>query len=240
MKYITTSWDDGHPLDFRIGELLHKYNLNGTFYIPQSNIEHIVMTEDEILELSKSFEIGGHTISHKPILSKSVDVFETEILGCRTWIKNITGNTPNSFCFPLGKYNQAAIDYSKSIGFKTLRSTELLNTNITGNDNLNPTTIQLYPHSTFTYIKHLCKRGNIQSLATYFKLGAHYNLHQLVDAYIQHIIDKGGCFHLWGHSWEIDQFNLWSTLEQVFKQISGIKEIQYLNNNNVTLLNAAK
>ena len=240
MAYITTSWDDGHPLDFRIAELLYKYSLNGTFYIPQSNIENVVMNENQIVELSQSFEIGGHTISHKPITSNSIELFETEILGCQNWIKNVTGTLPNSFCFPRGKYNLEAINYCKSIGFKTIRSTELLNTNITGNDNLNPTTIQLYPHSTFTYIKHLSKRGNILSLAKYFKLGAKSNLHQLVDAYIQQIINKGGCFHVWGHSWEIDQFKLWKTLEDVLKQISGIKELQYLNNNDVTLLNASK
>ena len=42
MKIITTSWDDGHPLDFKLAELLNKYNLKGTFYIPRSNAEHRV------------------------------------------------------------------------------------------------------------------------------------------------------------------------------------------------------
>ena len=34
--YITTSWDDGHPLDLRVAELLTKYGLHGTFYIPKA------------------------------------------------------------------------------------------------------------------------------------------------------------------------------------------------------------
>ena len=33
---ITTSWDDGHPLDLRLAELLHKYDVPATFYIPVS------------------------------------------------------------------------------------------------------------------------------------------------------------------------------------------------------------
>ena len=32
--YITTSWDDGHPLDLRVAELLSEYHLQGTFYVP--------------------------------------------------------------------------------------------------------------------------------------------------------------------------------------------------------------
>ena len=33
---ITTSWDDGHPLDLRVAELLAKYGLQGTFYVPMT------------------------------------------------------------------------------------------------------------------------------------------------------------------------------------------------------------
>jgi len=61
LKLITTSWDDGHPKDFKIAELLDKYNLQATFYIPKENAEHEVMKEERILELSKKYEIGGHT-----------------------------------------------------------------------------------------------------------------------------------------------------------------------------------
>jgi hypothetical protein len=31
VAYITTSWDDGHPLDLRVAELLAKYGLKDTF-----------------------------------------------------------------------------------------------------------------------------------------------------------------------------------------------------------------
>jgi hypothetical protein len=36
--YITTSWDDGHPSDLRLADLLHKHSLRGTFYVPPENI----------------------------------------------------------------------------------------------------------------------------------------------------------------------------------------------------------
>jgi len=34
--YITTSWDDGHPMDLRVAALLAKYGIAGTFYVPAS------------------------------------------------------------------------------------------------------------------------------------------------------------------------------------------------------------
>jgi hypothetical protein len=34
--YITTSWDDGHPSDLRVAELLIKHGLRGTFYVPMT------------------------------------------------------------------------------------------------------------------------------------------------------------------------------------------------------------
>ena len=46
---VTTSWDDGHPLDFKIASLLEEYNLKGTFYIPKANCENLVMEEEEII-----------------------------------------------------------------------------------------------------------------------------------------------------------------------------------------------
>jgi peptidoglycan-N-acetylglucosamine deacetylase len=60
---ITTSWDDGHPLDFRIANLLAKHGIPGTFYLPLKNVRPTV-SPSEIRELSLSFEIGAHTVNH--------------------------------------------------------------------------------------------------------------------------------------------------------------------------------
>src|SRR5688500_11915407 len=31
---VTTSWDDGHPLDIRLAEMLARHGVAGTFYVP--------------------------------------------------------------------------------------------------------------------------------------------------------------------------------------------------------------
>lgn len=37
-------------------------------------------------------------------------------------------------------------------------------------------------------------------------------------------------FHLWGHSWEIDQLVLWGSLESFLKEIARQPDVQYLTN----------
>ena len=61
---VTTSWDDGHPLDLKLAELLGKYNIPGTFYIPPENSERECLTPEGIHELSQYVDIGGHTLRH--------------------------------------------------------------------------------------------------------------------------------------------------------------------------------
>ena len=61
--WITTSWDDGHPLDMRLAEMLVCNKLKATFYIPR-HIPSGVMSQAQVRELSQTFEIGGHTLDH--------------------------------------------------------------------------------------------------------------------------------------------------------------------------------
>lgn len=230
MNLITTSWDDGYPADHRLAELLQKYNIQGTFYIPKSNAEYEVMNEKKILEIAQHFEVGGHTINHVKINKTSELFFGKEIMGCFQWLENLLEKKPVSFCFPCGVYNKPAIAYTLNTGFKIIRTTELLNPHNGYAPGVIPTTIQVYKHSNFTYFKHLLKRLKFQSLGMYVRSGCNSNLLHLVEYYLKHISQHGGCFHLWGHSWEIEENNLWKDLEQIFKLISNHKNFNYIQN----------
>jgi peptidoglycan/xylan/chitin deacetylase (PgdA/CDA1 family) len=230
MKLITTSWDDGCVEDFRLAELLEKYNLKGTFYIPASNNEQKVMSEKEIVELSRKFEIGGHTMKHTSIDKVSEKLFSEEIQGCYTWLADLIGQPPVSFCFPRGIYNQEAVEYTLNCGFGIIRTTELLNPWFEKNNPVIPTTLQVFKHSELTYYKHLLKRFHLKSLLLYLKSNRSSSLQANVEYYLNFIQEHGGCFHLWGHSWEIEEFNLWRDLENLFKIMSNIPGVEYVNN----------
>ena len=230
MKLITTSWDDGHPADFRVAELLQKYELPGSFYIPKNNEEHPVMDEAGISELSRKFEIGGHTLNHIRIRRPAKSLLESEILGCSQWLTDLLGQKPVSFCFPGGVFQRAAVNYTFQAGFKIIRSTELLNNGFAMENGVIGTTLQLFPHSSFTYCKHLLKRFKFGSLQIYLRGKLSSDLLHLSEYYLERVLEKGGCFHLWGHSWEIEQNQLWSELEMILKMLSGISEINYVQN----------
>jgi len=236
MKFITTSWDDGYPSDARLADLLEKYNLKGTFYIPKTNTEYRVMDEQSIVDLSRRFEIGGHTIQHRRINTKNVSVFEKEISGCYSWLKDLLQTNPVSFCFPGGVYNSHAMQYAFEAGFKIVRTTELLQPSMRKNSLVIPTTLQVYNHSAFTYYKHLILRKKFNSLNLFVRSGSSSKLLHLVAYYLEHILKTGGCFHLWGHSWELDANNLWKPLESILKMLSNIDECNYISNGELASL----
>ncbi|HVF97561.1 MAG TPA: polysaccharide deacetylase family protein [Flavisolibacter sp.] len=230
MKFITTSWDDGHPLDLKLADLLAKYNLPATFYIPKVNAERPVMPEQQLKELAKNFEIGGHTLNHVRLATTSSTVLETEIDGCYQWLSELLGAAPSSFCFPGGVYNTVALQTVFNAGFKMARTTELFSTKPFLSSQTTATTLQAYPHSAFTYTKHLVKRKRWTTLFNWLKSGTELSLCKLAEIYLEQVKLSGGCFHLWGHSWEIEEYNLWRLLENLFKVISDCPDFTYVQN----------
>ncbi len=227
---ITTSWDDGHPLDFKIADLLQKYKLSGTFYIPKNNTENAVMSEAMIQDLSRHYEIGGHTMNHVSADQVSPQKWEEEVRMCYNWLTKLTGTEPACFCFPRGIYNDTASEAVFKAGFKLARTTELMNITKPNALKIVPTTIQIYDHSRFTYFKHLVKRRKFANLFSWIKHNSEKELDKLTDSYVKQMIATRGYLHLWGHSWEIEKHGLWNKLETVFKRISGLEETNYVPN----------
>ena len=228
---ITTSWDDGHPLDIRIVELLEKYNLKGTFYVPINNLEHVVMDASTLSEIASKHEIGGHTVNHIYLNTLGKAAARYEISECKTMLQNQLGKEVDAFCYPGGKYSQRDIDFVKEAGFLFGRTTKLLHTTSDLRSQLMDTTIQAYNHSSVTLIGH-CVNNKfflpIVQNSLFYK--GNKNFPELAEKLLSRILNTGGVFHLWGHSWEIEKFGLWKELEVVFKMLAFNNEIAYLNN----------
>ena len=45
-----------------------------------------------------------------------------------------------------------------------------------------------------------------------------------------HARKKGGIFHLWGHSWEVEQQKMWKELERFFKWLSKQENVEFVTN----------
>jgi peptidoglycan/xylan/chitin deacetylase (PgdA/CDA1 family) len=222
---MTTSWDDGHSLDLRIAELLCKYDLAGTFYVPRS-AEHGVMTCQQIRELSKKFEIGGHTLDHV-YLDRIPDAEAKEqINGSRRWIEDVTGMACTVFCFPGGKYRKRHLPLVREAGYKSARTVELLSLQLphrVAEIAIIPTTVQVFPHSRFAYALNIFKRMSVANLS-----GGRALLHSrdcvtLARELFLRAAALGGVFHLWGHAWEIEQHNQWDELEKILSMMASYK-----------------
>lgn len=228
IRAITTSWDDGHPSDQRLADLLGKYDLKGTFYVPQRNPGRRVMKESEIAELGRQFEIGGHTLGHRNLRRLSHSDALAEINGSFHWLRSLLHKDPVSFCPPFGAYSKRSLTDIYAAGFKVVRTVELLSPH--RKSGLIPTTIQMFDHSSFTLFKHLVKRGRLRNLKLWFGAGFTDDTFRLVDHYLEFISEQGGCLHLWGHSWEIDQYQYWDKLERIFSAISHLPAFTYVEN----------
>ncbi len=116
-RYVTISIDDGDVTDLRTAELLNKYGLQATFYIPARNPERPVMPADQVRELSASFEVGAHTLNHAPLKSLPDGQATMEISEGKKWLEDTIGKSVVSFCYPRGKFNASTPELVRKAGF---------------------------------------------------------------------------------------------------------------------------
>lgn len=221
---VTTSWDDGHPLDHRVADLLARHGLKGTFYVPNRNIEgHDVMSEAKVRSLSQGFEIGGHSHDHVVLTSVPAEEALRQIVTNRQWIEDVTGQAPPGFCYVQGRYNPSVKAMVKQAGYRFARTVKNLDCGLPEDPFEIPTTLQVFDHPPTVFLKNFLKGpvtvGRARLLAAALRPG---DLVMRVDRMMRHSLAQAGCFHIWGHSWEIDAFDLWGELDAVFGLIAAL------------------
>jgi hypothetical protein len=219
---FTMSWDDGSKSDLRLAELLSKYNIKSTFYIPQRNIEGIpVINDSEIRLLANNFEIGGHSIDHVRLINLTAQEQQFQILESKKWLETILGNEIYGFCYPGGKYDSISIDAVKSAGYYYGRTTENFQTFIKERF-IMPTTIQFFDHKQYVlYFNILKSKDRRSKIANFFSAISQSTLLQRLESILLNAIEsKQEYLHVWGHSWELDKFNMWGDLEEFLKLVN--------------------
>jgi hypothetical protein len=220
--YITTSWDDGHPLDFRVAELLEKYGLRGTFYVPMTT-EKGTMTAAQVRELSLAFEIGAHTLHHNVLTRATEQQAWREIVGSKSWVESNSGVPCLMFCAPKGKYRRRDLEMIRKAGYLGLRSVELISLDFPRRKAglmVMPTTIQAYPHGFLAFGQNATKRAAFRNLWLFVVYGRSAEWSTLAQSLLLHALKFGGVFHLWGHSWELQETGQWQRLEEILRFMS--------------------
>lgn len=213
---VITSWDDGHPMDLRIAELLHKHGLKGTFFVPGRNEEGLpVMRPGEIQLLHSEFEIGSHTIDHRYLDRQTEDEAKRSISQGKEHLEHLLGDRVGGFAYPGGRYSATITNVVRNLGLDYARTVENL-TVLPMRDRYHlPTTLQLFPHARSAYVRNLIKYpGRLGKLRVAAEAVRQRSLRERIEGLIDLAAERpNGLFHLWGHSWEIERNGLWNTLD---------------------------
>ena len=231
---VSTSWDDGNKLDFKLLSLLEKYNLCGTFYFCKSTTE---FDNNMIKDIFLKYEVGAHTLTHPKLTEISKNRAIEEIRKSKSWLEDIIGEKVSMFCYPYGIYDEQLKKEVEKIGFAGARTADNFRFDV-GKDSFSiPVTLQVFPFPVFPSKNHkfnfiVCrnwayfqniKRLKLQPLSL-------MSWSNLAIASFDHVEKYGGTYHIWGHSWEIEKYHMWNDLEAVFQYVGNRSNCEYVNN----------
>jgi peptidoglycan/xylan/chitin deacetylase (PgdA/CDA1 family) len=229
----TTSWDDGSVHDLRLAELLATYGLPGTFYVPLSN-SRPTLSPAELRWLSQQFEIGAHTVNHVRLRGLANSQAQREVADSKKQLEDILGKPCSIFCFPGGSYSKIHFRMLREAGFVAARTVELLSLErprtIDGIAVI-PTTIQAYPHRTGSYLRNAAKRFSVEAVWNLLRGGRTRSWSAFAAVLLNRAANISGVFHLWGHSWEIEETGQWQALDQTLAAISEYRQYASLLTN---------
>jgi len=206
MIKILTSWDDGGEYDLKLAKLLKKYNIPGVFFVPTNSY----MGEKGIVELSKDFEVGGHTVTHPQDL-KRLERAEKyyEIEDNKVWLEDLCCYKLRWFAYPRGRYDNETMEIVRKAGFQYARTT-IVNT-----------ISRIYPYNykvdTSLHIFDRNEYGGVN----WFEFAKKY-----IKSADKDVWDKEEYLHIWGHSAELEVNGYWDKLEELFKWMKDNFEIE--------------
>jgi peptidoglycan/xylan/chitin deacetylase (PgdA/CDA1 family) len=226
MKALTFSYDDGITQDFRLVELLNKYDLKCTFNINSEllgrrgmlmrdgkRISHYKIHPDDVKGLYAGHEVAVHTLTHPNLTQQEDAEVIRQVETDRLNLSELVGYEVVGMAYPCGGVNnddRVAEIIKNNTGVKYSR-TITCNNSFDVQDNLyrfNPTA----HHLEFDKIMEMGKK------------------------FIEMKPDKPQIFYIWGHAHEMDYMgDYWVKLAEFFKLMSHHDDIFYGTNKEILL-----
>jgi peptidoglycan/xylan/chitin deacetylase (PgdA/CDA1 family) len=225
---VTTSWDDGHVLDRRVGELLARHRLSGTFYIAPRNREIPAARRLDgrgIVELAERYEIGGHTLTHQRLTDLDPAAARHEIEAGKHELEDLLGRGLTSFCYPYGAYHAGHLSLAARAGFTLARTVRRFRVAAGPRPFETPTTVHAYRHMRDAAPAARLAGWRPARAVRYWRCWD-----DLAIAAFERARRDGGVYHLWGHSWEVDRYGDWGRLERVLEHVAGRADVRYADN----------
>jgi len=221
MLTVTSSWDDNSTENLRLAELLHQYEIKGTFYIcaDHDKFNHFNQIRKDVFKIArKGFEIGSHSLTH-PDLTKTSKLYD-EVYLSKIKLESYLGFRINCFSYPYGKYNLRVKRAVKKAGYQFARTINYVNISSTLKD----------PYICGVTIMVPFRFGLKNILS--FKVSPLNVLkwEKIAISIFNKMLKHGGIFHFWGHAWSIEKHKQWKKIEKFVAYVSGRKNVEYLNN----------
>jgi peptidoglycan/xylan/chitin deacetylase (PgdA/CDA1 family) len=220
---VTLSVDDGHPLDLRTAELLARYGLRATFYLPLANREGPpVLAHAQMRALAQDFEIGSHTLSHRFLAGLDERSAWREISDGKRALEDCIGRPVGGFCYPGGRYRPLHVRQVQAAGFHFARTTQNLRMDAGRSPFEMPASAQFYPHPRAVWLRNFLSQRDWTArapalLAVLREADWRMRLQRLLTL----AQARGGLFHLWWHSLDIERIGLWDELGRFLAQLAA-------------------
>ena len=214
-KAFTLSYDDGVVQDKRLISLFNKYNVKGTFNLGYGvlgyksegpfNIDKV--EPEEVKELYKDNEVGGHSLYHSDLSSLGEPYMMYEILEDKVQLERLVEKPLKMFAYPFGLFNDKVKDGLKKAGYKGART--VLSTH---NFNLPEDPLEWNP---------TCHHNDEK-------------LMELAEQFVKGRSMKAQLFYVWGHAYEFDKDNNWDMMEKFLDYIDKNREgIWFVSNGEI-------
>lgn len=236
---VTTSWDDGDPCDLEIARMLADRKLSGTFYIPvRGHHRYTRMDRADMLALaSQGFEIGAHGVSRSNLRHCDAEQLAVEVEISKKRLEEDLAKGVSMFAYPNGCYNANVIACVRRAGYTGARTTAMLARELAFDPYRMPTSVQAFPHSKLDYLKNIATSSDYRHAWGYLaRLSRASHWVSLAMHMFDTVMDNGGVWHLYGHSWEINDFKLWDDLRVVLDYVANRPGALYLPNSEVVRL----
>jgi peptidoglycan/xylan/chitin deacetylase (PgdA/CDA1 family) len=217
--FVTTSWDDEDRSGLRVADVLNRYGLRGTFYVPTGKLGHDpFFTAADLRTLSVAgFEIGAHTVSHAILTEIGREELMREVGDCKAELQQILGAEVTMFCYPKGRFNAKVVSAVEQAGYRGARGTQMLDS--------------AYPHRRSNYVRNLIRLGAFGALFESVPDLIGFNgWLELGKKRFDRVMRRGGIWHLYGHPWEIEKLGLWDQLGEMLQYVSNRSGVEYVTN----------
>ena len=114
----------------------------------------------------------------------------------------------------------------REAGFQAARTVELLSLerpHTSHGIGIIPTTVQVYSHAPLSYLRNIARRVSVRGFKNFLLSGMNRLWPSLAERLLERAATEGGVFHLWGHSWEIEEKQQWDALDQVLGLLATYK-----------------